>query len=407
MYIQRDLYAALLPFLKRKEVIAIHGPRQAGKTTFLAEIQKQMEKTKKTVKFLTFENRSDLSMFEKDIDDFKALAEGYDIVIIDEFQYAKEGGRKLKYLYDTTGVKFIISGSSSLELTYQTGKYMTGRMIDFTLWPFSFHEALSYADPEIYGLLIRKKSFGDTLNQRLRRYFEQYLLYGGYPAVVLAKTIGEKQKILESILESYLLRDIKTLLQLSTDDELIRLSRLLSAQAANLIEYNELGVSSGLNFNSLKKHLNILRETYVIDLLRPYYSNKRTELTKNPKVYFMDLGFRNLAINDFKPCDIRADIGALAENYVFSCLRRQSNALSPVRFWRTKSGAEVDFVLEQNGELLPIEVKYSAKISIGKSLYSFIEKYRPKRAIIYTKGVSGKEKIKDCRVELVPIYYCN
>lgn len=403
MYVPREIESKIQRFIKRKEVIAIHGPRRVGKTILLEQLTKKFPKKK--ILNITFEDRENLRLFENDIEDFKRLCEGFDIVTIDELQYAKEGGQKLKYLYDTTPTKFIVTGSSSLELTYQTGKYMVGRMFNFNLWPLSFKEYFSHVEPTVAKILQRQKSLGDTLNQKIEKHFEDYLIYGGYPAVLLAKTKEEKGEILKSILENYLLRDIRSLLQLSTDDELVRLTRLLGTQIGNLIEYRELGTSSGLGFNSLKKHLRILQGTYIVDLIRPYFKNKRTELVKNPKAYFIDSGFRNLAIQDFKSLSLRGDAGAMVENFVFMHYRRMSSVFSPIRFWRTKSGAEVDFVLEENGVLTPIEVKYSRQPTIGKSLYSFIEKFKPKKAIIYTKGVTAKEKVRGCTIDFIPVYY--
>ncbi len=205
MYITRQLEKQIKPFLERKEVIAIVGPRQAGKTTFLKHLQKELEKRHR-VKFITFEERGDLVLFQRSLADFKELYKEYEILIIDEFQYAKEGGKKLKYLFDTTNFKLIISGSSSLELTFQTGKYMVGRMFSFTLLPFSFREYLSYAERELWSLVRKRipnifstdfrlsQAFGDEINQRLRQRFEKYLIWGGYPASCLAKTIKNTSK---------------------------------------------------------------------------------------------------------------------------------------------------------------------------------------------------------------------
>src|SRR3990167_7124683 len=105
MYIKRELEPLIAPFLLRKEAISILGPRQAGKTTFIHHLEHQLQQGKKRVKFITFEKRSDLELFENSIEDFKDLVQGYDYVLIDEFQYAHNGGQQLKYLYDTTAIK--------------------------------------------------------------------------------------------------------------------------------------------------------------------------------------------------------------------------------------------------------------------------------------------------------------
>jgi len=415
MYIHRELEDKIQPFLKRKEILVIVGPRQAGKTTFLEYLKKVLEEKGKKVKFITFEKRENLALFQENLEDFKDLYSGYEIVIIDEFQYAKDGGQKLKYLYDTTKTKYIISGSSSLELTFQTGKYLVGRMFKFILLPFSFREYLSFADKELYDLLCKRNlgltrfkpsdAFGDVINQRLERQFERYLVYGGYPSVVLTREDKIKQKILESILDNYLLKDIRSLLQLATEDELVRLVKFLSAQIGNLVEYGELSNSSGLNYKNLLKHLEILKQTYIIDFVKPFFTNRRTELTKIPKVYFIDMGLRNYALLDFRPASLREDIGGLAENYAFTFLKKQEDIFKEMHFWRTKSKAEVDFVIKEKNEIVPIEVRYSKRPVIGKSLHSFIEKFTPKKAIVLTKGYNDRKKVGNSWVIFLPIYY--
>jgi len=425
MYIKREIEKEIEPFLARPEAISIIGSRQAGKTTLLKYLKDKLEKKitlkskdKKSVKYINFEKRSDLELFQNSINDFKDLIKKYKVVIIDEFQYAKDGGQKLKYLYDETNIKFIISGSSSLELTFQTGKYMVGRLINFTLYPFSFLEYLSFTDLEIHELLKERignifsldfkinKSFGFEVNQRLEKLFFQYLTYGGYPAVVLSKNDQVKQKILENLFNTYLLKDVKSLLQLATDDELVKLVKYLATQIGSLISYKELSNNANLNHKSLIKHLEILRKTYIIDLIKPYFKNKQTELSKNPKPYFIDLGLRNYSLTNFKDYNsLTDDLGYLVENYVYLSLQRNSKLPSNVNFWRTKSGAEVDFVIENNGGLLPIEVKYSNNPQIGKSLYSFINKFSPKEAYVLNRGFVGEKMIEGCRIKFVPVYY--
>lgn len=416
MYIDREIEKEIIPFLARKEAIAIVGPRQSGKTTFIEHIGELLLEQEKRVKFITFEKRDDLALFNKSIEDFKSLAEQYDCVIIDEFQYASHGGQKLKYLYDTTKVKFVISGSASLELTFQTGKYMVGRLLEFTLLPFSFREFLSFRDPELHALVEQKgfvripdfdylKQFGEEINRRLVALLEEYALYGGYPAVVTARAKEEKHKILEGIAENYLLRDIKDLLRLATSDELWRLEKLLAGQIGGMVKYEELSSASGLSYKELKKHLNILEKTYVISLIKPFFVNRRTELTKNPKVYFFDSGLRNYVVSDFRPLSERNDAGALMENHAFGLLSRRYTSSPGLKYWRTKSKAEVDFIVEDGQGLYPFEVKYSSKKIIGKSMHSFLGKFHPPVAVIFTKDLSGEEQVSETQLKYIPLPY--
>jgi len=413
-YIPRTIETNLKPFLKRKEVIAIKGPRQAGKTTLLKRLEEELGK-KERIKFITFENREELNLFQTGIEDFKRIARQYDRVIIDEFQYAREGGQKLKYLYDTLKTKFIVSGSSSLELTFQTGKYMVGRMFDFPLYPFSFREFLLAKNREIYNLVSSEKSkdpinfnpkngFSGEINRRINRLLEEYFVYGGYPAVALSKSDEEKQKVLQSIEEKYLLRDIKSLLNLATEEELLRLTKFLASQIGNIVKYEELSNASGLSYQEMKEHLQILEKTYVASLVRPFFVNRRTELVKNPKAYFTDLGFRNYSLSDFRKAAARSDLGELAENHAYNMLKNLYPQIQ-LKYWRTKSKAEVDFVVEKDQKVYPVEVKYSSRETLGKSFYSFIEKFNPPTGLILTKDYLGERKIRKTKVKFIPLGY--
>lgn len=412
-YIHRELEKEIKPFLKRKEILAIVGARQVGKTTFLEYLFSELKKRKR-IELLTFEKEKDLSLFD-DIEDFKDYYKDFEILIIDEFHYAKDGGKKLKYLFDTTKTKFIISGSSSLELTFETGRYLVGRMFKFLLHPFSFREFLLTKDKKLFEILISRfpdilsfeadpqKAFGQEINTRLQKYFEEYLIFGGYPKVVLAQTQKEKIKILESILENYLLREIKALLNLKTQRELLKISEFLATQIGNLLNYKELSNTSGLKYQDVLNHLKILENTFIVGFLKPFYKNPRTELVKTPKIYFQDSSFRNYLLSDFKEFKKRNDIGALVENFVFGALIKRG--YSKINFWRTKSKAEIDFVVQRQGEIIPIEVKYSLSPSLGKNFYSFIEKFSPKRGYILTQGFFRIQKIKKTKIYFLPVYY--
>lgn len=423
MIYERDIKKTLQRYLARREIIAIKGPRQAGKTTLLKDLYSDMAKRKKCL-FLTFEKRDDLEIFEKDIENFKHLyVERYPVIFIDEFQYAKEGGQKLKYLFDTTECKFIISGSSSLELTSKTSSYLVGRLFSFHLYPFSFSEFLRINHTALFDIIqstARKTndlfSFSlpnqeplksASLKEVLYKLLEEYIIFGGYPAVVLSKTLKEKEQVLKGILETYLLRDIKTLLALATDEELILLAKFLALQIGNISVYQELSNASKLSLLQVKRHLTILHETYLLEFILPYFVNKRTELTKNPKIYFLDTGFRNMLIGNFSPLVLRSDSGALFENYVFSQLKRKVDIIGGIKFWRTKSGAEIDFILEKGKNTLPIEVKYSLgqTLNIGKSFYSFLQKYRPPSALIITRNIWGRKTIDNTHLYFLPAFY--
>lgn len=419
MYIHRQLEKEIIPILAEKEIIAVIGPRQAGKTSLFAYLNNELSASGKKTKFLSFEKRTDLELFDQDLESFKKIISDYEVVFIDEFQYGKNGGKSLKYLYDETvgKIKFIISGSSSLELKFQTGKYLVGRCFTFELSPFSFRECLAAQNSEYLKLLDEDKfsdilnfsandSLSPVVNKELARLFEQYAVFGGYPRVVLTSDWKIKAKVLISIFDNYLLKDISDLLKIADSEGISKMIKLLSAQIGQLISYNKIGADSGLSFKEVKKYLSVLENTFIIKLLSPYFTNKRKEVVKNPKVYFCDLGLRNFCLNDFRSFDERENFGFLPENYVFNLLKNKYSAFaSPIRFWRTKSKAEVDFIIERNGKIYPLEVKYSSQASVSRSLHSFIKKFQPEKAIVLTKDFVYSTKVGKTDVEFFPLLY--
>ncbi|MBA1342826.1 MAG: hypothetical protein C5S52_04430 [ANME-2 cluster archaeon] len=393
-YIKRDLEQTVRENLDMPEMIAILGPRQSGKTTLMQEIFGTLE----NALFISFEDRKILELF---VEDEKTFAEIYvknnRYLFIDEFQYAKEGGKKLKYIYDHyPGTKILISGSSAPGLTIHGIKYLVGRIFIFNLYPLSFEEFLRYKHAALFATYLEKKEsiaaylfrnselpeISMPLLEMLYEIYDEYCIYGGYPRVAISETSDEKETVLRNIYSTYFLREIKDILSLTTDFKLSKLIKSLSITLGGLISYNSLEEVSGFDYKGLLVHLNILEKTYICKRVSPYFTNKRTEIIKVPKVYFFDTGFRNIIIDDFRTYDLRQDIGSLNENFVFT---QMTYAGVEVKFWRSKSKAEVDFVIEREGKLIAIESKSSFRRRT-KSLTAFRDKYNPYRTIVAYRG---------------------
>lgn len=391
VYIKRELEGKIEKYMKTKEIIAVVGTRQCGKTTMINQILKDKDKVNK----VSFDDVKILQLFENDIDSFIEIhLKGYKCLFIDEVQYSKDSGKKLKYIYDTQKTKIIISGSSAADLSIQSLKHLVGRIFIFELFPFSFNEVLRAKDARLAGLYNSKKYGGEILLQ-LNKYLKEFILYGGYPRVVLAKDTEEKKTVLKNIYSTYLLKEIKEILSLSNNYRLIDLMKGLSLQIGNLINYHELSNISGFSFNDLKKYIHILEETYICRRLTPLHTNKRTELLKIPKVYFFDGGFRNICIDNFS--NERTDKGAIYENFIFSELVKKDYSL---RFWQAKSGAEVDFIVTEN---TPLEVKSTlSQEKVTRSFHSFVSRYKPKKGYIVSLEYEGSKKIAGCNVSFIP-----
>ena len=394
-YIKRDMENRIKENLDKPEIIAILGPRQSGKTTLLKHIYQTLE----NAVFVSFDDRMVLELF---VDDEKTFAELYvknnRYLFIDEFQYAKEGGKKLKYIYDHyPDTKILISGSSAPGLTIHGIKYLVGRIFVFNMYPLSFEEFLRYRNGKLFDAYLSKKDairthlheggklpvVSSPLMEMLNEIYDEYIIYGGYPRVAISESDEEKRLVLRNIYSTYFLREIKDMLSLTTDFNLSRLVKALSIELGGLISYASLGEVSGFDYKGLLWHLNILEKTFICKRITPFFTNKRTEIIKVPKVYFFDNGFRNSIVDDFRLPSLRQDIGMLNEAFIFTQLAYGG---VEVKFWRSKSKAEVDFIVEKEGRLIAIESKSSYQRKT-KSLMNFIEKYEPYKTVIASRDV--------------------
>jgi uncharacterized protein len=409
-YIKRKLEGTILTYLEKREILAIVGPRQAGKTTLLKKVQSSL----KDSVFLSFEDRDDLGLFEQDIKGFAKKYFEYKYVFIDEFQYSKHGGKRLKYLYDAyPDVKIIISGSSAIDLTVQAIKFLVGRVFVFNLYQLDFEEYLCFKNEELLKLYKKCKNefdikkgkinpigIDDSDCDKLNGVLEEFIIWGGYPRVALADNEEEKKVILKNIYNTYFLRDIRDVLGLTDDFRLSKLINLLAVQIGQLISYNELGSVAEYDYLTLKKYLNLLEKTFICGSVRPYFANRKKEITKNPKIYFFDIGLRNHSIGDFSDLADRSDGGFLRENFIFNQLVKQDML---VNFWRTKQKEEVDFVVEINSKKIPIESKtnFSGK-EIPKSMRIFISENNPETAIILNENSVSASKADETDVYILP-----
>ncbi len=389
----------LIKFISRKEIMAVVGPRQCGKTTLIRHIFDKLD----NALFIDFEDREILEMFTQDIKSFVEIyVKKYKYLFIDEFQYAKGGGKQLKYVYDNFKTKIIISGSSATDLSIQSIKYLVGRIFVFNLYPLSFEEYLNYVDHDAFEIYL-KGNLSKPLIERINKHYDEFVIYGGYPRVALSKDKEEKELVLRNIYNTYFLKEIKEILNLTTDYKLSKLIRALALQIGGIINYNELSSLTGFDYHDLLKHLNILDKTFICIESRPYFTNKRKELSKAPKIFFLDNGFRNIIIKNFQGLSQRVDAGQINENFVASEFVKRGVIL---KYWRTKAKAEVDFIIEEKGKIIPVEVKSTLKKpKLTRSFMNFINAYNPKSAVMLSNDIFKVKKYEKTNVSFYPLFF--
>lgn len=424
----RNIVAELEKWMDRREILAIRGPRQSGKTTLMRIMKERLLERGVPEKNIIFLNCDDFDAAEPFVNDPKAYAKAYAptkdkyYFFLDEYQYVQEGGRKLKVLYDSfPNLKFIISGSSSLELKDKTAQYLVGRIFYFTLYPFSFGEFISAKDERlgkiheeknraVTDFITKNKGFHvkkDVFLRQISRLFEEYAVFGGYPEVVKASDAETKRIVLKNIYDTYINRDVVELLKITDTVKFRTLVALIASQQGGLLNFESLASDSKSYYREVRMLLSVLEETYVLNLLPPYHKSLSSELKKNPKSYFLDSGLRNYVIKNFNALSFREDRGKLAEGFVLSELLNQLHDKAEIKYWRTLAKAEVDFLILTGQEIVPVEVKYEnfKEPKIERSLRSFIKEYSPKRAIVVTKDFWGYARVHKTKILFAPICY--
>ncbi len=343
MWIPR-FYENLEDYLEPNKVLVVYGSRQVGKTTLLRHF---LSKTKMKYKLESGDNiKVQQILSSQDFAHIKDFVSGYNLLAIDEAQRIPSVGLGLKIIVDQVpGVKVIATGSSSFELSGQLGEPLTGRKKTLTIYPLSQIELSRLHNP-----------------YELQEKIPEWLIFGGYPAVLTAKSRTAKIAILEEIVNSYLLKDILELEKVKGSKVLLDLLRLLAFQVGNEVSLTEVGRKLGLDYKTVARYLDLLEKSFIIFNLRGFSRNLRKEITKKSKYYFCDNGIRNAIISNFNELELRDDNGKLWENFlVAERLKTQQykNISANNYFWRTWEQEEIDWLEEREGKIFGFEFKFS------------------------------------------------
>lgn len=383
--VHRKLLPVLINQLNDKEFAVITGARQTGKTTLLEQLSDNLNKERKKVYLLTLEDpavRSRLNQHPGNLFEFVVrLPEKKIFVLLDEIQYLDDPSNFLKLLYDQyhEQLKIITTGSSAFYIDRKFKDSLVGRKRLFELYTLDFDEFLLFrtGTNDLGTELNQIRSdagYRSAKRKELEAFFQEYLIYGGYPAVVLADGHQKKIEYLKELTGSFLKRDILES-NIQDQEKFYRLLLLLSQQTGSLVNRNELSRILSLSVTAVDNYLYVLEKCFHIHLMKPFYRNIRKELVKMPKLFFHDNGFRSSLLNQFTSLEQRVDKGQVIENYAYIRLRNLYGN-DVLRFWRTADGNEIDFIRIQSwdkGEAL--EVKFDEKSFQASKYHKFLEAY--------------------------------
>lgn len=412
--VERDIHYKAVKFLKEKEILTLLGLRQTGKSTLAFQlIHDLLYKEKIPSERIFYFTFDDLSLRQELSASFEGILRiverflGEEVqgqgsliyIFFDEIQKLPGFIEYIKSLYDIRlPIKWVLTGSSSLELKVQIKESLAGRVLNLPVLPFSENEIFKgYGykppdkgdiwriifegiEPDIKGL---KKFQARILpyKQRIQRFFEEYMVFGSLPAIVLIPDIERKQTLLKNYRDTYLEMDIRNLVK---EDKLWvyqKVMELLASRIGDLLNYSNIASQLEVTVDTIKRYCILLEKTFILKNLTTYSRNVRSEILKTPKVYFTDLGMRNslLGLSNLSQIEKLGQYGVVVENAI---VERLDTAISrmgynaKLHYWRTKAKEEVDIVVYTPERLLPIEVKSDKKIRARhlKGLRSFLEK---------------------------------
>jgi predicted AAA+ superfamily ATPase len=358
MWIERKIQKVIQENKDQFAGIYISGARQTGKTSLLKHLFP-------TMNYITFDDPQVVSFAENSpwefLDNLKLP------VILDEVQYVKNLFRYLKMVMDREPdkTKFYLTGSQHFSLMQNVSESLSGRIDILNLGTLSYEEVQS--------------SFPDF------SLFD-YLIKGGYPSLY-DRSINPA-KWFPVYMNTYLERDVRNILNISNLLDFNRFIRTLAIRTGQILNLADLARELGISNNTAKSWISVLEASHIIYLLEPYYNNLGKRMIKSPKVYFLDMGLLSyfFGFQDFDSFQKSPYNGSLWETYVFGSMIKQffnaGISKAPIWFWRTKTGNEVDFVVEWKGKLSLIEAKFKETIVM-----------RDVKGILEFSKLYGKENI--------------
>lgn len=373
----------------------IVGPRQVGKSTM---IWHQLKPFGRNILFLNMEDpllNATCSNPAEFVSTYRKYYHFAKAIFFDEIQHMKEAGLFIKGIVDAKlNVPIWVSGSLSFDLHSKTRESLAGRAVKRKLYPFSTTELIDDQNPTNP---IEKQ-------HQIQKNVEPAMIFGTYPAVFLSEEIAHKMLFLGDLVDSLILRDASDLFKIKRIDAFRKLLTILAGQIGNLINISEIASLCGVDSGTINSYIEILEESHIIKKIKPFAEGKRREVNGSPKIFFIDNGIRNRFLNSFSDqIDLRPDKGPLFENWVFTEIIKALPYQSELKFWRSKSKAEVDFIIEHGGKIYAIEVKASRllKPNLGKSIHGFLSAYSIEKLAIVNFSFEFQHELNNTPIDFI------
>jgi predicted AAA+ superfamily ATPase len=346
---KRHVTAAIIPFLHTEEIITLTGLRRSGKSTILYQIMDLLEDegvAQKAMLHINFEEPAlaphlTLGLLDSLYEIYRAQVypTGKAYLFLDEIQNVPEWERWVRARNETENIKIFITGSSSKLMSRELATLLTGRHINFNVYPLSLAELLEFKSVNIPG-----KPWSFSPPAEIAHAIHFYKQWGSLPRIVLAKEDKSRMQILVQYFDDILLKDLAMRHNIRDLHTLRALAVHLMTHTGSLMSFNRLGTLFGVSTMLAKDYCQYLQETFLLELM-PFFSLKVAERQRNPqKIYALDCGLRNQVSLSLSP-----DEGKSIESIVFNTLKQQGHY---VYYWKNRG--EVDFVIHRGNTITSV-----------------------------------------------------
>lgn len=376
-YIYRSLEERLKRAINAHPAIIITGPRQVGKSTIL---KKGPEFRK--YKYYNFDSLDTLTAIKQNPEE---LLKASMVNIIDEVQKFPEILSVIKKIIDDTDrkVRFVLSGSANLLLMRKVSESLAGRAIYMNLYPFSVGEYVAADRENILDMLLNGKNPEEGYVKGFELDMEDVLWKGLMPVPWLKlRTLEEINEWFDGYITTYLERDLRDVSVISDLGDYKKFLKVMALYNGSIIDETAISRDIQIPQSTIHRYLGLLETTCIVTKVQPFERNRKKRIVKRPKAYWFDNGFVNFLAGNHKPKGLskKKEYGFLFEAFILHHLKVWASLRVPspgIYYWRLRTGEEVDFVIEIDDEIIPIEVKAKKEVGYGdiSNLLEFLAAY--------------------------------
>ncbi len=418
---KREIFPELVKDMKNKKITSIIGPRRVGKSILMHQLIEDLLKSGINEKRILYAQFDALQIRKpniiKDLLDFVSEKNGEPLeelketiyIFLDEVHKLETWSEEVKQFQDLKlKIKFVVSGSSSFRIVKGSGESLIGRINHFLLLPLNFREFLSVKGIKIdkinYSTL--KKSYFNIIEMgsKLKIIFNEYLLKGGYPEIINERDFS---KILIDYKDLSLQRDLFELEGVRDVKSIKDLLSVLASEATERLNYSKLGAILGIKADTVKRYIGLLEDIYLITESKVFSKKPYFAVRKERKVFFVDTGMLNAVkmINNIDENHMPKLVENACAKHIFF-LKSKKEITPSITYWLDEFGKEIDLILETNGEIIPIEIKFKNKILTKdiNTIKKFLERFNLKKGFVITKDTFEKKNIGGKEIFSIPAW---